>query len=587
MNQSGKTPEQHVKNFRPQSPQLRDGGGGASDVICVSQNKPLGDTWRCSPGDAHLETLTWRRSPGDAHLEKMLQSVFLLGCLLSFISSAPLSSDGDSSSSSDEDLQPPNVFPAVGEASPQAPPIVPEAPPHVVVEVEDTKTNVTLRFAIFIVEEEEGSGRPNDDSSESDDITDDISSDMQPEASSQPMRRELNEGNRSSEEMMGDQPMFSFSDEDVDGSDKTTFDRNQNPNPSDDFDYFIVKTSTESDIGRMSSDGFNNSTEINHQPDRTFLVLVPQEVTGSSSEKTSLVHQDGVGSSRSSITKGSGFGSGLQEEFRSILEVVDLLSVNRRVLEVMGVHHQVLGSTPNSLTGFSSDESLESVSFGEVSSDPKNQTGSDSDDGDQQGTGSRDSTQQGTGPTTSPIHDLRGSDTDSKEVQESSGELIQVGNNAHLDPVNPDQDVAPRIRSMQSGTVSQELSRSVSQVHVGLDSDISEESHESVVGTTPSGRGLSRVDSPETSSSSEEVLVILSSSSSPVLVSSPSPILETGSLSSEDSDLSDSGSKLNPPGLDSDSQSADLHPDSGLSPEFKDNHSFGTNFSSSSKIRKV
>lgn len=52
-----------------------------------------------------------------------------------------------------------NLLLVVGVASPQTPPTVHEAPPGVIVEVEDTKTNTTLSFTIFILaEKEEGSG---------------------------------------------------------------------------------------------------------------------------------------------------------------------------------------------------------------------------------------------------------------------------------------------------------------------------------------------------------------------------------------------------------------------------------------------
>ncbi len=357
--------------------------------------------------------------------------------------------------------------------------------------------------------------------------------------------------------------------------------------------------------------------------DRLVLDPVSQEETSSSSEKTSLVNTDSVGSNSGSISKDFWFGSRLQEVFHSIHEVIDLLSGNQGVMGVMGSNHMVAGSTPNSLTGIQtgfrlssdeSDESSESVSFGKVSSDPKNQTSvsSDSDSNEslettsyniQQGTGSSDSIRHVSGATTSSISDLISPDPESKEVQDTSGKSIQVDIGASLNPVSSDQDVAPMILSMQKDTVSN-VSRSFSQVSVSLNSDSSEESQESlgtreVVGsTTTSGPGLSRVSSPEVSSSSDELMLAIVSPSSPLLVSSLVPSLqpptESGNLSSEskESDSSDSGSKPDSPGLDSgnNSQSTELHPDpiptsdSNLSKEINYNPSFGMNLRSSSKI---
>ncbi|XP_044039813.1 dentin sialophosphoprotein-like [Siniperca chuatsi] len=621
-----------------------------------------------------------------------------LSCLLlGLISSAPLSSDGDSwsASSSDEDLQG-NLLPVVGVASPKTPPTVPEAPPSVIVAVEDAKTNITLSFAIFVLaeEEEEGSGTDgrgrSDDSSESDDISSEepMASLLptQTETSSQPMKKEYDdhmtiadEENLSSEEMISDQPMLTFSDEEADDFNNTFNGNNGNRKRTlsgdfDDFsnstesrevysqpavtvaDYFDDNNNTGSDdfpnntnsqetadpTAPLSDDydDFNNSTQINSSDDfsnslssevtelnqnlqgitlnpdnqspsssqQDQLVLDPvQEVTSSSSEKTSSVNQD--------ISKGFRLGSRLQEAFRSIQEVVDLLSGNQGVMGGKGSH---LGSAPNSLTGsqmgFSlssdeSNESSESVSFSNVGSDPKNQTGvSPGPKSDeslestsysiQQGTGSRGSTQQVTGPTTRST-DLISPDPDSKDVQDTSGTPIQVHTGGSLNPVSPDQDVTSMILSSQKDTVSKGRARSFSQVNVSLNSDSSEESQESVylqqvVGLMTSSPGLSRVSSPEVSSSSEEVLLALASSTSPVLVSSPVPFnqtpAESGSFSSESekSDSSDSRSKSDSPGLDSrnDSQSTEPNPnpipisDSNLSPESNYNPSVGLNFSS-------
>nr|XP_033466055.1 dentin sialophosphoprotein-like [Epinephelus lanceolatus] len=560
----------------------------------------------------------------------MVQPVFLLSCLLfSFISSAPLSSgsNSESVSSSEEDLQPPRVFHVKGGASPKKTPNGPEAPSSVIVEVEDTKTNTTMSFAIFIIAEEEGSGtdkggRSDDKSSSSE--SNDISSEetrkqvIQPAAlhsSSQPMRKEYSEENLPSEEMMGDQPMFTFSDEQLDGFNNIiSSDGNQKLTLPD---HYFMNTDTESVVSQMFNDfnnstessevngqpglsapdysddknntmsddltidsnsketvetlfgDFNNSTELNDQPERTMFDPESQEATSSSSEK---VNQDGL--SKGSISKDFGFGSRLQKVFHSIQEFVDLLSKGR--------HREVLDSTLNSLTGsqtgfsLSSDESDESSES--VGSNPKNQTSSDPDSDEsledtspsfQQGTGSRDSTEQLTVPTTSSISVLSTPDPDSEEIQEVSGRSTQVDNGAIADPVSPDPDAAPLTSSKARDTVSEESDKSVPQVNVSLISDSSEESQESVVGSTPFSPGLSGVDSPQVSSSSEEVPMALSSSSSPHLVTSPGP------LSSEESDLSVS------PGLESGKNSlhphtipisgSDLSPDSDYDPSFRKN----------------
>ncbi|KAI3375578.1 hypothetical protein L3Q82_003712 [Scortum barcoo] len=135
----------------------------------------------------------------------------------------------------------PAVFPVVGVASLRSPPIIPEAPPHVIEKVVDTKTNVTLSVTMFIISEEDKEGSGTDgrsdsssSNSKSDDITDDVSSEETKKQNTQPMasllptetetsRQPMNklhsdhmiitdEENLTSEEMMSDQPMFAFSD---------------------------------------------------------------------------------------------------------------------------------------------------------------------------------------------------------------------------------------------------------------------------------------------------------------------------------------------------------------------------------------
>ncbi|AWO97448.1 putative papilin-like [Scophthalmus maximus] len=221
-----------------------------------------------------------------------------------------LSSDSDSSSpsssDSDEDLQLPTVFPLL------------EARPSGIIEVDDTKKNTTLRFAIFLItEEEEGSGSYGRE--RSDDINDDVSSEeitrqgiqpktstlpTEPKTSSKPMTEEnadptISAAGKhfSSEEMMGDQPMFMVSDDETDGFNNTSsrgHNQNQNLNLSDDFDYF-TNSSTESNLHQKlsvsddydnavdhsedtaaptaptSGDNSTESREMNNQPARTIL----------------------------------------------------------------------------------------------------------------------------------------------------------------------------------------------------------------------------------------------------------------------------------------------------------------------------
>ncbi|XP_027131666.1 nucleolar and coiled-body phosphoprotein 1 [Larimichthys crocea] len=282
----------------------------------------------------------------------MLLCVFVLSCLLCSTSSAPLSSDDESwpTSSSGEDLQLSAVFPVVGVASPEAPPLVPEAPPRLVVQVEDTKTNITVSFAIFIIaeeeeeEEEEGGSaagaraRSDDDSrsSEIDDITDDVTSEETKSQDIQPMREEHADHmiiTESSEEVMRDQPM-----------------RNDHTTISDDLDDFNNSTGSEASPLSDDSDGPAPPPPADlhrhRQADKPDPDPGLQEGMSSSSEETGSVSQDGGG-------------SGLQAVTGSIQEVLGLLTGSQAV---EGGHQEVLGSAPDPLPGFSlsSEESMES-----------------------------------------------------------------------------------------------------------------------------------------------------------------------------------------------------------------------------------
>ncbi|KAG8005872.1 Trafficking protein particle complex subunit 1 [Nibea albiflora] len=268
------------------------------------------------------------------------------------------------------------VLPVVGVASPGAPPPDHEAPPGLVVEVEDTKTNITVSFAIFIIaEEEEGStvggrGRSDDGSrsSEIDDITDDVTKTQD----IQPMREEHDDHvivtEESSEEMMSDEPMRN----DLDDFNNST--GGSEASPPDDLSRHCQADSSDPDPG-------------------------PQQVTGSSSEETGSLSQDEVGSGR--CVRG---GSGLQEVIGSNQEVLDLLAGSQAV---KGGHQEVLRSTPDTLPGFSlsSEESLESSVHH---------------------TGSTESSQRVIGPTTSFTSNCTSRSTSqlthsSKDSQEGGG----------------------------------------------------------------------------------------------------------------------------------------------------------------------
>ncbi|XP_060887315.1 high mobility group protein B2b isoform X2 [Labrus mixtus] len=464
----------------------------------------------------------------------MLRCVFVC-LLLGFISSAPLNSDGDSwsASSSDEDPQLPAVFPVVGGASQQA-------PLSMIMKVMDTKSNITLSFAIFILPEvrEEGSGT---DGGRSDDSSEESTSE-----SIQPITSLFN----SSEEMMSDQPMFT-SDEGVDDFTNTLNgnDWNQIRTISDDFDD-LSNTSIESKVNQKfrvldESDEFNNgtesteSTEIHREPaepiepsedtemkqtlqgvtlnpanesasssqqkfgtdmvDKLVLDPVSQEVTSSSSEITNSLDQDRVSSGRGS--KDFRFGSSLQKVFRSMKEVVGRLSGYQGV---MGRYHSVVGSTLNPVPvsqeglSLSNEESLETGNFSREGSDSES-------------------------PTSFSSESLRVI-------------TYSIQNSASLNPASQDQDVPSMILSGPNDTISQVhikgSTRFSSQMNVGLISDSSEESHKmddagKVLGSTSSGPGLYSAGSPEVSSRSEEVLLALPSSSSPPAVPSPQTSTET------------------------------------------------------------
>ncbi|XP_078100890.1 uncharacterized protein LOC144513617 [Sander vitreus] len=452
-------------------------------------------------------------------------------------------------------MKPPAVFPVVGvtyqhapptlmevpPTPPEAPPTLLEAPSGVIVEVKDTKTNSSLSFTIFILAEDEtaASGSSSESSEESQmhkvqQMA--LLPQTEPETSSRPIRREYEEENVSSEEMMSDQPMLVTLSEDFESLFLNTTESSVSPMFSDDFNnstessdvigYFNDKNnfrsehftndSNSKETSDPLSDDFNNSTESAELTDQPARNVYPPVSQSSSSGKTSYGE---VASSGQSISEDHRFGFTLGEVFRLIQKVVDLLSVDRAVTGSKGSHRKVVSSTPTSLTdkktGFTlssdeSDESSESVNFDRVSTDPKNQTRvPDSDESleatsssFQQGTGPRDSTRQLTGSTTNSHSDLSSPDPDRKQVQDASVKSIKVENGASLNPVSVNQDVESMFLSMPQDTVSKESSRSFSRVNVSLNSDSSEESQEVTVSTTSL---ISDLSSPDTSVKSIQV----------------------------------------------------------------------------------
>ncbi|XP_060887313.1 high mobility group protein B2b isoform X1 [Labrus mixtus] len=436
----------------------------------------------------------------------MLRCVFVC-LLLGFISSAPLNSDGDSwsASSSDEDPQLPAVFPVVGGASQQA-------PLSMIMKVMDTKSNITLSFAIFILPEvrEEGSGT---DGGRSDDSSEESTSE-----SIQPITSLFN----SSEEMMSDQPMFT-SDEGVDDFTNTLNgnDWNQIRTISDDFDD-LSNTSIESKVNQKfrvldESDEFNNgtesteSTEIHREPaepiepsedtemkqtlqgvtlnpanesasssqqkfgtdmvDKLVLDPVSQEVTSSSSEITNSLDQDRVSSGRGS--KDFRFGSSLQKVFRSMKEVVGRLSGYQGV---MGRYHSVVGSTLNPVPvsqeglSLSNEESLETGNFSREGSDSES-------------------------PTSFSSESLRVI-------------TYSIQNSASLNPASQDQDVPSMILSGPNDTISQvprDSAKSLTHKDVSLESQQSDGTKK-VLGATRISLNGSQVGYSQSSSESVESL---------------------------------------------------------------------------------
>ncbi|XP_067436449.1 dentin sialophosphoprotein-like [Thunnus thynnus] len=593
----------------------------------------------------------------------MLNPVFLLSCLLlSLVSSAPLTSDSESwsasSSSSDEDLQSPAVV---------------EAPPGVIMEVADTKTNVTLSFAIFILADEkegsgaDGGGRSDENSASSESSEEITTQHSRPmgtlvPAETEPMTEEDTKKHLLSEEMMSDQPMFTVSDDEAAASKGSNMKQKLTlSDDSDDFnnmmlndqgyvatfDYFDDRNNSRSEFTDNTnnketddptfplSDDFNNSTEsreVHSQPTVTLTDYSDDKNNSTESrelndfdysddnntrsdEPTSRLSNDFSNSSSSEVfnlnpnlqgvtlnpdTQSSGgnqqgafdvnaaldpesqevtsssseksqdrVGSSLQEVFRSIQEIVDLLSGNKGPTGVKGRHHEVLGLT--SFTGSQMDFSLSSDESNESSeSDPKNQTsvssGPDSDESleatssnTQKGTGPRDSTGPVTGPTASSVSAVIHPDPDSKEVPDTSAGSTQADKRGILNLASSDQGVAPMIWSMLKNTVSQQSTGSFSQVGVSLNPSSSEESQESVgtkevVGSGPVPKG----GGPEVRSSSEEFQLALSSVSSPI--TSPQTPTVPESLSSESDESDSSGHGPGSQGADSGFQSRSTDP---------------------------